>query len=81
MWLSLDEEAILWPGGSKQKPSGLMIPTHLHVVTIAETPFVYFRRLTNSNNNNNNNNNHGQPQLQQQQLQGTTNTIGGNLGR
>ena len=34
MRLSLYEEKITWPGGSKLKPTGLMIPTHLNVLTI-----------------------------------------------
>ena len=45
MWLSLNEDNIVWPGGLKQKPTGLMIPTHLNVLTIEEKPFVYSRPL------------------------------------
>ncbi|CAB4067476.1 GRIN1 [Lepeophtheirus salmonis] len=36
MELHLDEENIKWPGDLTQKPTGLMIPTHLHVLTIVE---------------------------------------------
>ena len=45
MELSLREERIVWPGGRRRKPSGLMIPTHLKVITQPEKPFVYFRPL------------------------------------
>lgn len=45
MKLNLDEDRIVWPGGLTQKPTGLMIPTHLKVLTIVETPFVYARKL------------------------------------
>ena len=45
MTLSLQEERIIWPGGLSQKPTGLMIPTHLKVLTILEKPFVYARKL------------------------------------
>ena len=43
MSLFMDEEKIIWPGGLTQKPTGLMIPTHLKVLTILEKPFVYAR--------------------------------------
>ena len=43
MRLSLDDNAILWPGRLRTKPEGFMIPTHLKVLTIAEKPFVYVR--------------------------------------
>ena len=45
MILSLDEDAIVWPGGLLERPTGLMIPTHLKVLTVVEQPFVYARRL------------------------------------
>lgn len=45
MLLTLDEDRIVWPGGLTQKPTGLMIPTHLTVLTILEKPFVYSRPL------------------------------------
>jgi len=45
MRLSLNEENIVWPGGLTQKPTGLMIPTHLKVLTILEKPFVYARQV------------------------------------
>ena len=47
MLLSLDEDKIIWPGGLTQKPTGLMIPTHLKVLTILDKPFVYARNITN----------------------------------
>lgn len=40
-----DNQPIIWPGGSRQKPEGFMIPTHLKVLTINEKPFVYTRKL------------------------------------
>ena len=46
MLLSLDEDKIIWPGGLTQKPTGLMIPTHLKVLTILDKPFVYSRPLS-----------------------------------
>jgi ionotropic glutamate receptor NMDA 1 len=45
MRLQLNEENIVWPGGLTQKPTGLMIPTHLKVLTILEKPFVYARPI------------------------------------
>jgi hypothetical protein len=45
MRLALDEDSIIWPGGLTQKPTGLMIPTHLNVLTILEKPFVYSRPI------------------------------------
>lgn len=48
MQLQLDEDEIVWPGGSRSKPTGLMIPTHLKVLTILEQPFVYARKLGSS---------------------------------
>ena len=47
MLLSMDEDKIIWPGGLTQKPTGLMIPTHLKVLTILDKPFVYARNITN----------------------------------
>lgn len=46
MRLKINESLILWPGGSRKKPEGIMIPTHLKVLTIKETPFVYVRSLS-----------------------------------
>ncbi|XP_044593390.1 glutamate [NMDA] receptor subunit 1 isoform X1 [Cotesia glomerata] len=43
MILRLNETSILWPGRQTVKPEGLMIPTHLKVLTIPEKPFVYVR--------------------------------------
>ncbi len=43
MMLDLEEDRIVWPGGLRKKPTGLMIPTHLNVLTILEKPFVYAR--------------------------------------
>ena len=34
MMLTLREDRIVWPGGLRQKPTGLMIPTHLKVIEI-----------------------------------------------
>ena len=45
MKLYLEEDRIIWPGGSTKKPTGLMIPTHLTVLTILEKPFVYGRQV------------------------------------
>ncbi|GLG98564.1 Glutamate [NMDA] receptor subunit 1 [Gryllus bimaculatus] len=45
MRLKLDESAIVWPGRRSGKPEGVVIPTHLKVLTIEEKPFVYVRRL------------------------------------
>ena len=45
MILTLDEDSIVWPGGLTSQPTGLMIPTHLKVLTIVEQPFVYARKL------------------------------------
>lgn len=45
MSLSINDTAIIWPGDSKVKPAGFMIPTHLRVLTIEEVPFVFVRRV------------------------------------
>ena len=45
MVLTLNSEKIVWPGNLHKKPSGLMIPTHLQVLTINEKPFVYSRQI------------------------------------
>ena len=45
MVLKLENDKIRWPGGLSKKPSGLMIPTHLQVLTIYEKPFVYSRKI------------------------------------
>ena len=45
MVLQLETEKIVWPGNLRKKPSGLMIPTHLQVMTINEKPFVYSRQI------------------------------------
>ena len=45
MRLQLEENRIIWPGGLTQNPTGLMIPTHLNVLTIVEKPFVYERKV------------------------------------
>jgi len=44
MALEVDDEVILWPGGSSKKPEGVMIPTHLKVLTIEERPFTYTKK-------------------------------------
>lgn len=45
MDLKINDSAIVWPGGAHSKPVGFMIPTHLQVLTIEETPFVFVRRV------------------------------------
>ena len=45
MRLEMEQDRIIWPGGLRSKPTGLMIPTHLNVLTIIETPFVDGRRV------------------------------------
>lgn len=45
MRLSINDSQILWPGKLKKKPEGIIIPTHLKVLTIEEKPFIYVRRL------------------------------------
>lgn len=45
MHLNVDEDSIIWPGRQKLKPPGIIIPTHLKVLTIEEKPFVYVRKL------------------------------------
>jgi glutamate receptor ionotropic, NMDA 1 len=46
MRLKINDSNILWPGKVRKKPEGIMIPTHLKVLTIEEKPFVYVRRMT-----------------------------------
>lgn len=46
MRLKINDSEILWGGNQKKKPEGIIIPTHLKVLTIEEKPFVYVRRLT-----------------------------------
>jgi glutamate receptor ionotropic, NMDA 1 len=46
MRLKINDSDILWPGKVRKKPEGIMIPTHLKVLTIEEKPFVYVRRMT-----------------------------------
>ncbi|RWS17195.1 hypothetical protein B4U79_11248 [Dinothrombium tinctorium] len=45
MQLWLNAHSIIWPGYLSTKPVGYVIPTHLRVVTIAEKPFIWTRRL------------------------------------
>lgn len=45
MVLNINDSQILWPGKLKRKPEGIIIPTHLKVLTIEEKPFIYVRRL------------------------------------
>uniref|UniRef100_A0A075Q430 Glutamate [NMDA] receptor subunit 1 n=1 Tax=Diploptera punctata TaxID=6984 RepID=A0A075Q430_DIPPU len=47
MALKLDKDAIRWPGNTSQAPVGILIPTHLKVLTIEEKPFVYVRETQN----------------------------------
>lgn len=45
MRLRINDSQILWPGKQKKKPEGIIIPTHLKVLTIEEKPFVYVRKI------------------------------------
>lgn len=45
MRLSINDSQIVWPGKVHKKPEGIMIPTHLKVLTVEEKPFVYVRKL------------------------------------
>ncbi|XP_055607534.1 glutamate [NMDA] receptor subunit 1 isoform X2 [Uranotaenia lowii] len=45
MKLKINDTALIWPGNTEKKPEGIMIPTHLKVLTIEEKPFVYVREL------------------------------------
>ena len=45
MRLKINDSEIIWSGRQRKKPEGIMIPTHLKVLTIEEKPFVYVRRL------------------------------------
>ncbi|XP_063242581.1 glutamate [NMDA] receptor subunit 1 [Bacillus rossius redtenbacheri] len=51
MRMRLDEAGIVWPGRPRSKPEGIIIPTHLKVLTIEEKPFVYVRQIHNSGEN------------------------------
>ena len=44
MELTLREDRIVWPGGLRQKPTGLMIPTHLKAWTPSESVCTIFSR-------------------------------------
>nr|CAG4646802.1 EOG090X00ST [Megafenestra aurita] len=46
--LNVNDSEITWPGGTRQKPEGVIIPTFLKVMTIVEQPFVYARRVNES---------------------------------
>ena len=46
--LHVNDSEITWPGGLRQKPEGVIIPTFLKVMTIVEQPFVYARRVNGS---------------------------------
>lgn len=48
MKLVLNDSSVTWPGNSKSKPEGFLIPTHLKVITIEEKPFVYLRKTTDN---------------------------------
>ncbi|XP_042227659.1 glutamate [NMDA] receptor subunit 1-like isoform X3 [Homarus americanus] len=41
MVLEVNRSSIVWPGGSSTAPPGYSLPTHLNVMTLLETPFVY----------------------------------------
>lgn len=45
MRLLINDSLIIWPGNMTKKPEGIIIPTHLKVLTIEEKPFVYVRKL------------------------------------
>lgn len=45
MRLRINDSQIVWPGAVQKKPEGIMIPTHLKVLTVEEKPFVYVRKL------------------------------------
>ncbi|BET00931.1 Glutamate [NMDA] receptor subunit 1 [Nesidiocoris tenuis] len=45
MRLKMVDHKIVWPGKSRSKPEGFILPTHLKVLTIEEKPFVYVRQL------------------------------------
>lgn len=45
MRMRINDSEIIWPGKQHRKPEGIMIPTHLKVLTIEEKPFVYVRRM------------------------------------
>ncbi|XP_017847480.1 glutamate [NMDA] receptor subunit 1 [Drosophila busckii] len=45
MRMRINDSEIIWGGKQKRKPEGIMIPTHLKVLTIEEKPFVYVRRM------------------------------------
>ncbi|CAG7836862.1 unnamed protein product [Allacma fusca] len=45
MDLSINDSAIIWPGGERRQPAGVMIPKHLRILTIEETPFVFVRKV------------------------------------
>uniref|UniRef100_Q296F7 Glutamate [NMDA] receptor subunit 1 n=1 Tax=Drosophila pseudoobscura pseudoobscura TaxID=46245 RepID=NMDA1_DROPS len=45
MRMNINDSEIIWPGKQNRKPEGIMIPTHLKVLTIEEKPFVYVRRM------------------------------------
>ncbi|XP_020799514.1 glutamate [NMDA] receptor subunit 1 [Drosophila serrata] len=45
MRMRINDSEIIWPGKQRRKPEGIMIPTHLKVLTIEEKPFVYVRRM------------------------------------
>nr|XP_045583308.1 glutamate [NMDA] receptor subunit 1-like [Procambarus clarkii] len=46
MTLEVNMSMIVWPGGSSVAPPGYSLPTHLNVMTIQETPFVYAEAIS-----------------------------------
>lgn len=48
MDIKFNDSEIVWPGRTTVKPVGFMIPTHLRVLTIEETPFVFVRKVNSS---------------------------------
>ncbi|KAK9498451.1 hypothetical protein O3M35_003086 [Rhynocoris fuscipes] len=45
MRLKVDDNNIIWPGRTREKPKGIILRTNLKVLTIEEKPFVYVRAL------------------------------------
>ena len=48
MSIDLNTSKIVWPGNQRVKPLGFFVLTHLKVVTIAETPFVWAKPFPKS---------------------------------
>ncbi|KAI6242731.1 hypothetical protein M3Y99_00179400 [Aphelenchoides fujianensis] len=46
--LRLDESLIVWPGGTRSKPSEITLPKRLRVVVVPDIPFVYHLPVTHA---------------------------------